>query len=95
VTPPGVYRRGGPSDLVTNLAHFTFDRQVGRFTLRSVHQGHSLDEIVENTGFTFDRSAVVAESPALSPEWLQLLRGKVRDQVAETYPKFAATLGAD
>ena len=55
VTPPGVYRRGGPTDLITSKAHFTFDRQEGRFTLASVHPGHSVEEIVENTGFDFDQ----------------------------------------
>jgi|SRR5579864_1079064 len=95
VTPPGVYRRGGPSDLVTGLAHFAFDRVAGRFTLRSVHPGHSVEEVEERTGFAFDRPAEVPESLAPSLEWLRLLRGEVRGQVAETYPQFAAGLGSE
>ena len=91
VTPPGVYRRGGPTDLVTGKAHFTFDRKQGRFTLASVHPGHSVDEVLENTGFDFDRPASVPETAAPPPDWLRRLHGPVRAQVAETYPQFAAT----
>ena len=91
VTPPGVYRRGGPTDLITSKAHFTFDRSRGRFTLASVHPGHSVDEVIESTGFDFDRPASVPETVAPPPDWLSRLHGAVRAQVAETYPQFAAT----
>jgi glutaconate CoA-transferase subunit B len=91
VTPPGVYRRGGPTDLITSKAHFTFDRSRGRFTLASVHPGHSVDEVIESTGFDFDRPASVPETAEPPPDWLSRLHGAVRAQVAETYPQFAAT----
>lgn len=91
VTPPEVYRRGGPSDLITAMAHFTFDRKLGKFTLASVHPGHSVDEVVENTGFEFIRSADVPQTPLPPADWRELLHGKVRDMVAETYPQFAAS----
>ena len=89
-SPPGVYRRGGPTDLVTSLAAFTFDPAVGRFTLASVHPGHSVAEIVARTGFDFDHSDEAPATPAPEPAWLDLLYGAVRDKVAETYPEFAA-----
>ena len=91
VTEPGVYRRGGPTDLITGMAHFTFDRKAGQFTLASVHPGHSVEEIVANTGFEFRQPAHVPETPAPPADWLAQLHGKVRDQVAETYPQFAAS----
>jgi glutaconate CoA-transferase subunit B len=95
VTPPGVYRRGGPTDLITGMAHFAFDRQQGRFTLVSVHPGYSVEEVVENTGFQFNLPAVVPATAALPKDWLDQLHGPVRQKVAETYPQFAATrLGA-
>lgn len=90
VTPPGVYRRGGPTDLVTGMAHFTFDRQRGRFSLASVHPGHSAEEVRDNTGFDYDQSASVAQTAPPPPDWLHRLRGTVRKRVAETYPQFAA-----
>ena len=91
ITPPGVYRRGGPTDLITSMAHFTFDREKGRFTLASVHPGHNVEDVVENTGFEFVCPADVAQTAAPAADWLALLRGRVRDQVAETYPQFAAS----
>ena len=91
VTPPGVYRRGGPTDLVTGMAHFTFDRQQGRFTLASVHPGYSVEEVVENTGFKFNLPAAVTPTAAPPNDWLSQLHGPVRDKVAETYPHFATT----
>jgi glutaconate CoA-transferase subunit B len=56
-----------------------------------VHPGHSVEEIVENTGFDFDRPASVPQTPAVPADWLLRLHGAVRAQVAETYPQFAAT----
>ncbi|MDI1343634.1 MAG: CoA synthetase, partial [Pseudolabrys sp.] len=61
----------------------------GRFTLQSVHPGHTVDEVVENTGFDFDRPASVPQTPAPSPETLRLLRENVAPQLAEVYPQFA------
>jgi glutaconate CoA-transferase, subunit B len=91
VTPPGVYRRGGPTDLVTGMAHFTFDRAQGRFNLASVHPGHTLEEVIENTGFTFDLRTSVVETPSPTEQWLELLHGPVRERVGQTYPQFAAS----
>lgn len=90
-TPPGVHRPGGPTDLITSKAAFTFDRTQGRFTLASVHPGHTVEEIVETTGFAFDRPERVPETPLPNPEWCRLLHTTVRTQVAETYPEFAAS----
>jgi glutaconate CoA-transferase subunit B len=83
-----VHRSGGPIALVTNRCLFTF--ADGRFTLASVHPGHSVEEVIENTGFDFDRPAQVPETPAPSPETLALMRGKVAQELAEVYPQFAA-----
>lgn len=90
-SPPNVRRRGGPTDLVTAIAHFRFDRVRRRFTLVSVHPGHSVDEVVERTGFEFERADEVHETPAPSPEQIRLIRGRVAAEVAQTYPEFAAT----
>jgi len=91
MSPPGVYRRGGPTDLITSMAHFTFDRENGSFTLSSVHPGHTVDEVIENTGFEFNRPGDVPQTSTPPADWLALLHGPVREQVAETYPLFAAT----
>jgi glutaconate CoA-transferase subunit B len=69
---------------------FGFDRQRGRFRLRSVHPGHTIDEVLTNTGFEFDLPKAVPETPLPSPETLALIRGGVGAMIAETYPRFAA-----
>jgi glutaconate CoA-transferase subunit B len=91
-SPLGVYRPGGPWKLVTGLGLFAFDRSRKRFALESVHPGHTVEEIVASTGFEFDRAASVPATPAPEPRVLALIRGRIRDEIAETYPKFAGTL---
>ena len=93
VSAPGtseenVFRTGGPIGLVTNRCAFTF--ADGRFMLASVHPGHTLEEVVENTGFAFDRPRSVPETPAPTPETLKMMREVVAPQLAEVYPQFAA-----
>jgi glutaconate CoA-transferase subunit B len=81
-----VYRPGGPIALVTNRCLFGFSN--GRFALASVHPGHTVDELVENTGFDFDTPSAVPETPPPSHETLKLLREVVAPQLAEVYPQF-------
>ena len=89
---PHVHRPGGPIALITNRCLFSFAN--GRFTLASVHPGHTVEEVIENTGFEFDipdsLPAAVPQTPAPSPETLKLLRETVALQLAEVYPQFAA-----
>ena len=89
-SPAEVYRPGGPHALVTGRCVFGFDRQRGRFRLHSVHPGHTIDEVLTNTGFAFDLPKAVPETPLPSPETLALIRGGVGAMIAETYPRFAA-----
>jgi len=95
VSAPGtsadnIYRPGGPVALVTQRCLFAFDRGRRRFALASVHPGHSVAEVVEHTGFDFDRPPQVPVTPAPSPETLRLLRTAVAPQLIEVYPQFAA-----
>jgi glutaconate CoA-transferase subunit B len=93
-SPPGVYRPGGPWKLLTGLGLFAFDKARKRFALESVHPGHTVEEIVANTGFEFDRPARVPTTPEPEPRVLELIRGKIRDEIGETYPRFASNLAA-
>jgi glutaconate CoA-transferase subunit B len=88
-SPPGVYRRGGPKALVTGLARFSF---AGRFRLETIHPGHDLGEIEAATGFDFDRPEMPAVTPAPTAGELRLIRGRIREELAETYPIFAANM---
>lgn len=86
---PEVDRPGGPHALVTGRCVFDFDRARKRFTLRSVHPDHDAREIRENTGFDYDAPDTVPQTPMPDAETLALIRGRVADEVAETYPAFA------
>jgi glutaconate CoA-transferase, subunit B len=90
VSPPNVYRRGGPVALVTPLCHFGFDRERARFRLESVHPGHTVEEVLDSTGFEFDRPAAVPVTPAPAPATLRLLRETIAPELAALYPQFGA-----
>jgi glutaconate CoA-transferase, subunit B len=85
-----VFRPGGPIALITNRCLFAFDRDQKRFRLASVHPGHTVAEVVEHTGFDFDRPNSVPVTPSPSPATLHLLRTVVAPQLIEVYPQFAA-----
>lgn len=87
---PGVHRPGGPVALITNLCLFDWQREAGRFALRSVHPGHTLEEVRDQTGFDFDCPETVPTTPAPAAPQLALLRGPVAAQMADIYPAFAA-----
>ena len=89
-SPPGTYRPGGPHALVTELCVFHFDRQTGRFRLASLHPGVTLDQVRDRTGFAFEAPEIVPTTALPSDADLTLLRGPVAEELAETYPAFAA-----
>jgi glutaconate CoA-transferase subunit B len=91
-TTPEVPRRGGPYALLTNMALFAFDRQRARFALRSVHPPFAAADVSENTGFDYDAADAVPATPAPDDATLGLLRGRILDELAETYPAFASSL---
>jgi glutaconate CoA-transferase subunit B len=93
-SPSTTYRPGGPHALLTGLGLFTYDRSRQRFRLESVHPGHTVEEILDHTGFEFDRPAAVPQTALPDTNALALIRGEIRTEIAETYPRFAATLVA-
>lgn len=92
VSEANVYRPGGPAALITDRCLFAFDRERRRFRLASVHPGHSLDDVVQNTGFEFDLPAHVPMTAPPSAQTLALMRKTIAPQVAEAYPQFAKTV---
>jgi len=94
ISAPGVsekntYRKGGPFGLLTNKAFFRFDNEKERFRLASVHPNSSLEDILDNTGFSFDYSEDTPLTELPDPKLLALLNKDVRQKVAEVYPNFA------
>ncbi len=92
VSEAGVYRRGGPYAMVTRLGVFAFDRERRRFRLKSVHPGHCVEEILDNTGFEFDLPAhfELTRIPRIAE--LELIRSQIQREVAAVYPRFATRL---
>ncbi|HZP87846.1 MAG TPA: CoA-transferase [Burkholderiales bacterium] len=93
VSATNIHRPGGPYALLTELALFMFDKTRRRFRLESVHPGHTLDEVRDRTGFEFDVAESLHITPAPNEEWIDLIRGPVKKEIAEIYPLFA--LGLD
>jgi glutaconate CoA-transferase subunit B len=89
---PEVYRPGGPHALVTGRCVFDFDKGRRRFRLASAHPGETAGTVRENTGFDYDAASPAAATKAPDPADLQLLHGRVAGEIAETYPRFAASL---
>ncbi|WP_300299733.1 CoA-transferase [Ferrovibrio sp.] len=94
-TGEAIYRPGGPIGLLTNLCWFSFDRTRRRFRLESVHRGHSVEEVRDNTGFDFDCPDHVPETASPDAATLQLLRGRIAAEIGETYPRFVAQVFPD
>jgi glutaconate CoA-transferase subunit B len=92
VSDDGVHRSGGPIALVTDKALFRFDKTRPGFELQSVHPGHDLAGIKDATGFQFTHDNEVEQTALPDARTLALLRGRVYDEVAETYPDFAAQI---
>jgi glutaconate CoA-transferase subunit B len=92
VSDDGVYRSGGPIALLTGKALFRFDKRRPGFDLQSVHPGHDLAGIKDATGFQFAHESQPQQTALPDPQTLALLRGRVYDEVAETYPDFAAQM---
>jgi glutaconate CoA-transferase subunit B len=91
----GVYRPGGPIGLLTNLCWFSFDRRRRRFTLETIHPGHSLEEVRDNTAFEFDVSPAVGPTAEPDADTLTLIRGPIARQIADAYPRFVQQVFPD
>jgi glutaconate CoA-transferase subunit B len=91
-TSTGVARRGGPYALLTGMALFSFDAGRRRFALRSVHGGATAADVRANTGFDYDAPADPPRTKGPDAATLGLMRGRVTQELAETYPQFAESL---
>jgi glutaconate CoA-transferase subunit B len=84
------FRRGGPVGLLTPLCWFAFDQTRLRFRLESLHAGHTVEEVRDQTGFDFDCPGQVPTTRAPDAATLALLRGRVAEELAECYPQFVS-----
>jgi len=92
VSDKNVYRTGGPYALLTSKGLFCFDKEREKFRLASLHDGHDLAEVAAATGFSFDHSPKPDTTPEPDSSTLQIMRGRVLDELSETYPQFATEM---
>ena len=73
--------------ILTDKAVFRFDEKSKLATLESVHPGISIDDVVQNTGYTHDyMPATVRKTAPPTPEELGLIR-EVIDPSATMLPR--------
>ena len=84
-----VDRRGAPAK-----ALFAWQKDRRRFRLESIHPETTLEEILDSTGFEFDRGPDAKVTPMPSAAELALLRSAVAREIGENYPEFAHRLWA-
>lgn len=83
-----------PTSVHSQLCTMLFDRTRGRFRLTSVHPGHTLEEVRDNTGFDFDIPEHVPQTASPDSETLTFIRGDVARIIAAPYPAFAGSVFA-
>ena len=90
-SPEGFARRTKEVVVITPLAKMELSRESGILELVSVHEGHTLEEVRENTGFELKIKGggeTAPMTPIISDEELHLLRTDVKARMIETntYP---------
>jgi glutaconate CoA-transferase subunit B len=79
---------GHPAALLTGKALFSWQKDRRRFRLESFHLGENAEEIGASTGFDYDVSAQLRQTPPPTEEEILLLRGPVAQTMAADYPEF-------
>jgi len=70
-------RGGGPALVISPLAVMDFEESTCRMRLKSVHPGHTVDEVVDNTGIELVVASDVPGTTPPSPGELATLRSQV------------------
>jgi len=71
----------GPQEVISPIAVMDFEEETKHMRLKSVHPGHSVDEVVEKTGFDLIIPDNVPFTPAPTEEEITMLRTQI-DKVA-------------
>ncbi|MBX2823803.1 MAG: CoA synthetase [Gammaproteobacteria bacterium] len=86
------YRPGGPTLLITDRCLFRYRATQRGFSLVSVHEGQTVEDIVTNTAFTFEVPEQVPTTTIPDGETLGILREEIKQQMLDVYPVFAKRL---
>lgn len=90
-TPPDVVRPGGPWKAVTPLCVFRFERARAALVVESLHPRVTREELQRQTGFPLEYDPAADVTPPPTPRELEVLRTRVGEAVAKTYPRYAET----
>ncbi len=95
ISAPGVsdvkvQRNGGPKALITDLCLMSFSLERAGFKLETVHPGHSVEEVLDNTGFDIDIPKSIPTTRIPSANQLRHIRTQIAPEIAKTYPDFAS-----
>ena len=91
-TPAEVYRLGGLTSVITDLATLALHPERKRLELATLHPGVPLEVVEERTGFPLHAPTPVPITPRPTDAELALLRGPVREELATYYPEFVREL---
>jgi glutaconate CoA-transferase subunit B len=91
VTPPHVYRPGGPTKVITPLAVLALNKATNRLELASLHPEVPLETVQANTGFPLFHPPQIPVTPVPTAEELAILRDQVRVELERVYPHFVRT----
>ncbi len=70
-------RQGGPDTIVTDLCVFYFTKGTHSISLKSVHPGIELEQIKEQTGFTFKIPSKLEETAPPSKREIEVLSSQI------------------
>ena len=95
-SPEGFARRTREVVVITPLARMELSKESGYLELVSVNEGHTVEEVRDNTGFELPVKGgrdIAPMTPPISEEELHLLRTTVKARMIETntYPQDART----
>ncbi len=74
--------QGGPEAVITDLAIMRFDDETGEMYLDSVHQGVTVEQVREQTGWPLRVATEVGQTPPPTAEELRALRDLQHTQTA-------------
>ena len=92
VSSEGIWRKGGPHALLTGKGLFGFNAARPGFHLKTLHSSHTLEDVTAATGFRFSHDSDTPETPPPDAATLALIRGRITEELHESYPNFATTL---
>jgi len=93
-SPDGVSRRTKEVMVITPMAKLNFNQESRLMELASVHEGFSVEQVVENTGFDLGIQGETATTSPITEEEVHTLRTVVKAHMieSETYLHEAARL---